>query len=363
MKQTLDQYRILALGEIIQFRHITHDHFFGVNVRKKHSNGWYRKGVLFSLPLFFKLRKAIRNGQFDIILAGSNPFPLYLHDRSVFKNIRNFLHRLFFDFPAFGLSMLPVMLRGSNIPLAIINNEDKPRIPKEDFPLMRRSSAYFMRELPQDKALLYLNANKRSNAMESIRDNPFYRRMNEKIYPMSLGIADAVAQQACASCKDIDVFFMGDINSTVREDGLRIMKKLADEGYRVVRPENRLPFDEFYNYCSRSWLVWSPNGRGWDCFRHYEASMAGSVPVINYPSILRHRPLMDHEHCLYYGVEDEHLYTVIKKALSDKDRLSRMGQMARAHCLRHHTTSKLLSYVIETTLAHAGRRSDENLNR
>ncbi|MFZ1980797.1 MAG: hypothetical protein WAU61_05770 [Smithella sp.] len=52
--------------------------------------------------------------------------------------------------------------------------------------------------------------------------------------------------------------------------------------------------------------------------------MAESVPVINYPTIIRYQPLMEGEHCFYYGVEGEHLYNVIKNALKNKDRLKQM---------------------------------------
>jgi hypothetical protein len=79
--------------------------------------------------------------------------------------------------------------------------------------------------------------------------------------------------------------------------------------------------------------------------------MAESVPVINYPTIIRYQPLMEGEHCFYYGVEDEHLYNVIKNALKNKDRLKQMGETARKHCLQYHIRSKILQYIIETTLA------------
>jgi hypothetical protein len=350
MDKNVAECKVLALGEIGQFLGYDHEKFDCISIHKKNINIRYKHGQLFSLSLFFKLRKKIKNGYYDLILAGSNPYPIYLHDRSLFKNVRNFLDILFFNFPAIGLSLLPWLLRGTDIPLAGVNSDDRPRIPKEDFYLLKRGDCYFMREMPQDKTLLFLNADKRSKALENIRGNAFYQKAFKKMYPISLGIADRIAKHKLAPSKDIDVFFCGDINSTVREEGAKNLQKLSQEGYKVQFLTSRIPFDEFYDYCSRSWLVWSPNGRGWDCYRHYEACMAGSVPVINYPTIIRYQPLMDRKHCFYYGNEGDHLYHMIKDALNNKNKLKQMGEAARNHCLQFHTSSEILRYIIETTL-------------
>jgi len=357
MKQNTVKYKILALGEIGQFREYIDDNFYCVSIHKKNQEIRYKNGHIFSIPLFFRLRKQIINGYYDLILCGSNPYPIHLHDRSLFKNIRNFLYVLFFDFPSLGLSMLPMLLGKTKIPVAGVNSDDRPRIFKEDFYLLKRCDCYFMRELPQNKRLLFLNANKRSHDLHSIKDNQFYNDVIKKIYPISLGASDKIAKHERTNLKDIDIFFCGDINnSTVREDGINVLKKLADEGYNVLCITNRIPFHEFYDYCSRSWLVWSPNGFGWDCVRHYEICLAEPVPVINYPTIIRYQPLMEGEHCFYYGVEGDHLYQVIKNALENKDRLRHMGEMAKNLCLQYHTCSKTLQYIVETTLAKANQR-------
>ena len=356
MAKDITQKKILALGEIGQFLSYDHENFDAISVHKKNKNIRYKHGRIFSLAVFFQLRRRIKSGYYDLILAGSNPYPIHLHDRSIFKNIRNFIDIIFFNFPAMGLTLLPFMLRSSDIPLAGVNSDDRPRIPKEDFYLLSRCDCYFMREMPQDKTLLFLNANKRSNALENIRETPFYQQAFKKIYPVSLGIADRIANQKRASSKDIDIFFCGDINSTLREEGAGNLQRLSEEGYKITFLTDRIPFDEFYDYCSRSWLVWSPNGRGWDCYRHYEACMAGSVPVINYPTIFRHEPLMDREHCFYYGNEGDHLYQVVKSALADKERLKQMGEKARNHCIEYHTSLKILQYIVETTIDKAALR-------
>ena len=114
--------------------------------------------------------------------------------------------------------------------------------------------------------------------------------------------------------------------------------------------------------CARSWLVWSPEGLGWDCFRHYEAAAAGSVPVINVPSITCDRPLMHGQHAIYYASEcrgpsmihgdfrhiTDGLVPTVLQALKDRASLAAMGQEARAFVLREHTHQALVRRLMET---------------
>jgi hypothetical protein len=129
---------------------------------------------------------------------------------------------------------------------------------------------------------------------------------------------------------------------------------LRDRGITVDIPQSRLPLPEFYQRASRAWLVWSPEGLGWDCFRHYEAPACGSVPVINQPTIERHQPLIAGEHAFYYDPVHGQLTRTIVAALADKERLLAMAHAGGAHVMAHHTPDALARYVIETTLDSAG---------
>ena len=68
--------------------------------------------------------------------------------------------------------------------------------------------------------------------------------------------------------------------------------------------DRRLSQTEYWKRMSQAWLTWSPEGLGWDCFRHYEAPLAGSIPVINSPTIVRYVPLIDGVHAFYYQPDD-----------------------------------------------------------
>ena len=101
---------------------------------------------------------------------------------------------------------------------------------------------------------------------------------------------DATWRDAPFPEKTHDLFFVGavDGNSTVREAGLAELERLRAQGVRIDQPTERLPYDAFMERMSRSWLAWSPEGMGWDCYRHYEAPIVQTVPVMNNPTILRH---------------------------------------------------------------------------
>jgi hypothetical protein len=152
--------------------------------------------------------------------------------------------------------------------------------------------------------------------------------------------------------KTTDVFFAGivDGSSTVRQRGLAELIALRDRGVRVDLPEQRMPPQEFYRRCAQAWIVWSPEGLGWDCFRHYEALACGSVPVINQPPIERYRPLLHGVHALFYDPEPGALTATITSALADKDRLRTIAAAGKAHVLAHHTIAAIAKYVVETTL-------------
>jgi hypothetical protein len=139
----------------------------------------------------------------------------------------------------------------------------------------------------------------------------------------------------------------------MRERGIGELTALRAQGLVVDIPEQPLPRAEFYRRCAAAWLTWSPEGYGWDCFRHYEALACRSVPVANYPTIERHRPLLAGEHAFYYGVEPGGLTDVVQAALRDKARLLRMAEAGRTHVLTHHTPDAIARHIVATTLAQA----------
>ena len=252
---------------------------------------------------------------------------------------------------AFGSQLLRLPI---NAPIAVLDTEDYPAIKNDRLFLLSRCRLYFKRELPPDHWRLLMGTAHPNLPSRRFRQQQHYREMVAKVRPLPIGlpIESRGLLPAAAQEKTADVFFAGDTesSSSVRAAGMRELAALRERGITVDIPQSRLPLPEFYQRAARAWLVWSPEGLGWDCFRHYEALACGAVPVINQPTIERHRPLVAGEHAFYYDPAPGELTRTIVAALTDKERLRAMARTGGSHVMAHHTPDALARYVIETTL-------------
>lgn len=233
------------------------------------------------------------------------------------------------------------------IPLAVLDPHDAPQLDPQDLPLLDRCQAFFKRELPADASTLFFRYTDRHRARAGIPG---------KVHPVPLGLSpERVAAAPTADLeKTTDIFFSGRVDfPPLRRRGIEQLLALRREGIRVEIGEP-MPLSEYMERCARASLVWSPEGFGKECFRHYEAPLCRSVPVINRAPMIRHQPLEEGVHCFYYDAERDDLAAVVRQALVDRDRLRTMAAAGRDHVLRHHTFEAICRYVIETTLNPAG---------
>lgn len=249
----------------------------------------------------------------------------------------------------------PQLLRAKTLaPVAILDREDIPVINRNNFFLLDGCDVYFKRELPADRWRLFFKTGHANLPTPRFRGQPRYARWLEKVHPVSLGPHPARFHLLPVDPveKTVDVFFSGRIeqSSSIRVRGMTELAALKEQGVVVDIPGQHLPPDEFYRRCARAHLTWSPEGLGWDCFRHYEAPVCRSVPVINHPGIERYAPLIAGEHAFFYDVEPGGLTRAILAALADKPALARMAEAGRRHVLAHHSPSAIARHVVETTL-------------
>jgi hypothetical protein len=298
------------------------------------------------------VRRALRDGEFDLVACYPPPDAPW-QPTLVAALARRLRWRAG---PALLRQLGPFLLLGQTAtPLVVLDLADHPVIMRHNFRLLDRCRAYFKRELPADHWKAFLMTNGRRLPTPRQRASARMRAWVAKLRPLSAGLApERVAAIAAARGpgKTVDVFFAGrvDASSTVRSEGAEQLEALRRQGYRIDVALDRIPAGEFYARCARAWLAWSPEGYGWDCFRHYEAPLCGAVPVINYPTVRRHAPLEEGVHCFYYGVEGTGLARVIAGALQDKPRLVAMAEAGREHVLRHHTVERLCEHVVATCL-------------
>ena len=252
------------------------------------------------------------------------------------------------------------------VPLIVVDMHDSFVIGRNSLFLLDKADVVFKRELPADRWQVFSDFLRPAPPSRRIRLQRKWQQRVAKISPLTLPtrvVDTAPLWDGDFPEKTTDIFFAGNAmeNSWVRRTGIGELTALESRGFRVDIPEKPLPREEFYRRLSRAWLAWSPAGFGWECNRTAEAAQCLTVPVVNVPTIERHRPLQDGEHAVFYSVEPGGLTRAVETALADKEHLKTMAVAARSHVLAHHTTTAIAAFLIETGLALAKPRGGEGV--
>jgi hypothetical protein len=160
--------------------------------------------------------------------------------------------------------------------------ERPPDHQSQQFLSADRCRIYFKRELPPDRWRLFLKTGHPNLPTPRFRLSGRQQARIEKLRPISLGLPLAAQTPFPAEPteKSVDIFFAGKIegSSLIRQRGVGELLALRERGIVVDIPDGALPQSEFYRRCARAALTWSPEGLGWDCFRHYEPPHADRSP-------------------------------------------------------------------------------------
>ena len=250
------------------------------------------------------------------------------------------------------------------IPIAMINRSDNGRFTVGSDWFYRRCHACFVRELhPQPEiALQDLFTPSGGNPQNNRRARKLISRLDpgcpsardiSKLHPISLGArSEALSTTTPQNTKEWDLFFSGHLNEKgLRGRLLEELRFVAERKKWKVLLRDRVPYEEYLRCMAASKLSFSPPGMGWDCWRHYEAMLAGSIPVMSYPTILQYQPAIDGEHCFYFAPEPGGLTRCLEKAMQHAERFPSMAEAGRRLVLEHHTYPKLRDYVIHKTIA------------
>ncbi len=305
-----------------------------------------------TLRAFRELRAKLKRGEYGLVAASvwSHAGPVWRRDRSVVSNTFRIARALGGNFYTLGFEVILWLVRGIDVPLVVIDRKDDPdKIPPHFFGLLGRCRTYFWREMPLKLEHGFTYTTGYLEDSSSVRKAPVFVQNQHKFVPLSLGLPAWFRDQPVSgeTPKEVDVFFAGSVDrSQVRQDGYRQLEEMRAEGWRIELASGVVfSAEEFRAKCARAWLVWSPEGHGWDCYRHYEACAAGSVPLINFPRIRRRTPLEHKVHGFFYAPEGEELKRAIRAALADHEKLREMARAGRAHVLRHHTPEALFAFI------------------
>ncbi|MBV8212621.1 MAG: glycosyltransferase family 1 protein, partial [Verrucomicrobia bacterium] len=294
----------------------------------------------------------IRRPKYELIVFRCFGRFIWRPDHSWMSNALRWLMRLFLR--------LCLLRRRTQAQLVVIDLVDEMTIDGLDLWLLEGCDLYFKRELSQNVWTTLQRVQPPHAEYNSLPTNPRFLRLADKFRPISIGITGAhlvelqerEPRKPDAVKKRYDLFFAGAVkHSTVRKAGLQWLERLQQQGYAVYLSTQRIEQQLFDELLSTSWLCWSPEGSGWDCYRHYEACLAGSVPVINFPTIQRLAPLIHGVHCFYYAVEGDDLFHVVRAALTDKYLLKEMAFAAREHVLAHHTCRRVGDYILAEAMS------------
>lgn len=299
--------------------------------------------------------RAARRGKYDLIVLHPPLYPGW-HPRSFLAALKFSLFRGRIS-DTYGAVVSPLLFGALRFvrlpPLVVVDKSDSFGIPRHHHFLFDKAVAYLKRELPVDHwQTLYGSAHSRLPGLHFRLGKRWQRRV-AKLRPIALGLHECgveAALKAYGAEKKTDVFFAGGVagNSVARAQVPQLIEQLRAAGVSVDFPQERLPFEEFIRRCAQSWLTLSPEGLGWDCYRHVEAAIAGSVPLFNAPTIHRYKPLVVGEQCLVYFPDEDNIVDVVRAALSNKARLRKMAKSAHDHARRHLTDAAVSHDIMRT---------------
>lgn len=316
---------------------------------------------------FFNLWREFHQNPPELLLVTQREFSFLPPHTDWAHGATSFTRNLFRNLEDFFILCLFRQAVLRQIPIALINRSDNGRLFPGTEWFYRRCHAAFVRELhPQpEMALQHLysptggnpQTNKRARRLLHWIDPACPSRRNlEKLRPISLGVSPDVASKIpTKDSKEWDVFFAGDLN----EKGLR--GRLVDElqslsgrsDYKILLKQP-MPLPDYLAAVASARLTLSPPGMGWDCWRHYESMLAGSIPLMTYPVIQQHHAGIDGEHCFYFSPDPGGLTRCLEKVLAHRERLPHIAEAGRRLVLEKHTFPKLEEYIIrETCEAHA----------
>jgi hypothetical protein len=275
-----------------------------------------------SLALLARTLSRIGRREFDLIVLPAI-HPQHVNNQSRSKLLSKAMLRGVAKVPAFASLLHRFGLRSTRC--VVLDIHDDRHLCDTTLRLFPHCALYFKREL----------------AFDEPRDGP----LADKLRPVPLILPNESRIPAPRE-KDIDLIFAGTLCNETRTRAVEAARSLESQGIRVLIPDRPLPYPAFMDGLSRAWLVLSPEGLGWDCYRHYEACLAGSVPLINSPRFQRRLYLEDGPHCFYYDADRDCIAARVVELLADKPRLSRMSEEGRRYVLANHTRSAVGRYIL-----------------
>jgi hypothetical protein len=306
-----------------------------------------------------RIRARVKAGHYDLVLCEAYRHPAWSPQHPLRARFSHAIRGLLTGHERQGQGLVTSL---REVPVVVVDLADSHLLAVRNRVLLRSATRYYKREIPANQlAACLLTGSRVMNVRHTLQQTDLVSSL-QKVSPISLGISEAVTTLAdrfsSSVAKQYDIFCSvqpGGAYALRAERYVQQLRDLEQQGYRVKVIDRHLPFEEYLKACAESWLVWSPEGMGWDCWRHYEVAAARSVPVINYPSIIRHAPMRHGVHAIFYDPASHGLKDAVIDALRDKGNLLTMASNARQLVIEHHTYNKQLARIVEECLRSSSR--------
>ena len=320
--------------------------------RSEHAASWWR---------LLSLRRRLRAGAFDLVI--SSPI-----QNSAWPQPKQFATRLAQAFRYFTYKhrMLDSywaawLVSGSNVPLAVVDFLDTSYVLPKDYPLLAAATLYF-------KINLYFWARRSLMPLETFLGQRRVIAFTPKLRPLTNGVPQSRIPVTARPMRkrDIDICFTGNFvthrspddpnpfgelaHNPIRQDIYERTEKLK-ERYNVFCLNDRVPTEEYFELLQRSKLVVCTESFGCETWRHYEASAAGAVPLINWPYANNYMPFQPDVHAIYFSLIGDDFERTVARALADPAKLAEISVATRVFTLAHKERGHVGEMVIAETLA------------
>jgi hypothetical protein len=236
-------------------------------------------------------------------------------------------------------------------PFIVIDDLDDSFIWPQDFELLLNCKLYFKRELPFDRFFCFRLFEPMLN-----KDKNQFITLAEKLRPIwisydieSISSYIDINNQINYTDRDIDIILLfNHLASYTRPRLLSLADNMASKWKVISTKARRFSKQEFYELAKRSKIAISPEGRGWDCPKHYEFMLCGTLPFFTRPTIELAYELKDGENCVFIENNPRDFFKKLEYYLSHTSLSAKVAQESYNLAKNTLGNDMLVKYVLNT---------------
>ena len=320
--------------------------------RSPHAASWGR---------LLSLRRRLKAGEFDLVITSPIQNSAWPRPKQLATCLAQALRYFTYKNRMLDSFWAPWLVSGTKVPLAVVDFLDTSYVLPKDFPLLEAATLYF-------KINLYFWARRSLMPLETYMGMRRVTRLTPKLRALTNGVPKSRIPATARPMRerDIDICFTGNIvqhrspddpnlfgdltHNPIRQQIYERTEKLKDR-YKVFCLNDRVSWAEYAELLQRSKLVVCTESFGCETWRHYEASAAGAIPLVNWPYATNYMPFEPDVHAIYFSLIGDDFERTVARALADPAKLEEISENTRAFTLAHKERGHIGEMVIEETLA------------